>query len=274
MKILRALPLLSVLTLTTLASPSSHAAPPDVLAQNVEVDRTRPIVSYISPPHLFPTEGQSFERRNGQSGADSYRPLPAYDKPDGAIIGEVRMANVQCVGKEETPGCSARFGWYLQTAAGARFRLPVDDYEYNTGALVSYEASLAKGAATWSRIQYAKGAFWVSTAARDVVAYESKATQADNFDQWCDAPGKCAPVSRQMQDELARVRDGKYALDTCYDNAYTIEALVSAQGQRYYRVKLVDSQSGKPRPKLPKTGFIPVRTHSGAHTGSFSSVGC
>lgn len=271
MKILHALPLLSVLAL---ASVSSQAAPPDVLTQNVEVDRTRPIVSFISPPHLFPTEGQSFARRNGQSGTENYRPLPAYDKPDGTVIGDVRMANVQCVGKEEAPGCSARFGWYLQTAAGARFRLPVDDYEYNTGALVSYEASVPKGALTWSRIQYAKGAFWVGTSARDVVGYESKATQADNFDQWCDAPGKCAPLNRQMQDELARVRDGKYALDTCYDNAYTIEALVGAPGQQYYRVKLVDSQSGKPRPKLPKTGFIPVRTRSGAHTGSFSSVGC
>ncbi|WP_317205137.1 hypothetical protein [Janthinobacterium sp.] len=246
----------------------------DVFAQKAEPDERRAIAALVSPGQLFPVEGILIQSRGNPGAAASYRPLAAYDKPAGAAIGEVRMANAGCLRDFNADGCDAGYAWYLQTRAERRFRLAAGEYSYGTDALLSYRPSVRKGGALWSEIAYAEGSFWIATDAAERIAYEDLVHVADKFDRWCTAPGRCRPVSRAMAGQLARVRDGDVKLLSCYREAYEVAGWVAFRGRRYYRVALAKVEPGQAPARLPKSGYIPVRNRDGSHTGTFYSRGC
>lgn len=246
----------------------------DVFAQTAEADERRAIAAFVSPGQLFPVEGILFQSRGSPAEAVSYRPLAAYDKPAGAAIGEVRMANAGCLRDFNADGCDAGYAWYLQTRPDRRLRLPTGEYSYGTAALLSYRPSVRKGGALWSEIAYAQGSFWVATDAAERIDYEDLVHVADKFERWCTAPGRCRPVSRAMAGQLARVRDGDVKLLSCYREAYEVAGWVAFRGRRYYRVTLAKVEPGQAPARLPASGYIPARNRDGSHTGTFYPRGC
>ncbi|MPR05670.1 hypothetical protein [Microvirga tunisiensis] len=246
----------------------------DVLSQAVETADNRPIVSFVSPGHLFPVEGTAFYRRDLATQPEQYRPLPAYDSSNGAQIGDVRMLNAQCVNDADADECAIGYAWYLQLLDGTRYRLSVAEYSYETHGLVSYSPSLRTGETTWSVIVFAKGSFWVATADAEVIDYEDQVHLIDHLDTWCDALDQCGPVTPEMNAEMLRVHRGELRTSSCYPQAYEVDSVVAGRGTRYYKVNLVDFDEGVPPLNLPKSGFVPVRTLTGGHTGTFYPRGC
>lgn len=246
----------------------------DVFAEQPSPAKHRPVVSFISPGHLFPVEGTTFLRRDVTGMAETYRPLAAYAEPHGAKVGDVHLANAHCVPDQNAAGCEAGYAWFLQTSAGTRYRLAVQEYSYETSALVTYRASVRDHDRIWSQIDFAAGSFWVVTGPAEVIKYEQVATLVEGFDHWCIKPGQCRALTREMADELHRMRQGAYKVASCYPQAYEIAGRVTVRGRRYYKVVLVEIEKGHPQPKLPKSGFVPVHNRDGSHTGTFYSRGC
>lgn len=225
----------------------------------------RPIEHYISPPQLFPMEGQP---------RAPYLPFAAYDGPDGKIIGRV-IANLQPCGPQ-TPleECYKPFTWRLSLPDGTEIELPHDMVDYEQEAFVSYQPARIAAGKAWSKVEYEDGAFWIRTEADDIINYEERAAWVQDFDTWCDMPGKCAPVSPAMCKEIDKVVAGGYASLFPAPAPYEIEGVVTRNGKRYYQVKRTEVEPGTPEPRLPKTGYIPTRRKDGQHVGQFSPKGC
>jgi hypothetical protein len=232
------------------------------------------IVSFISPGHLFPVEGTVFSSRKDPLLSETYRPLAAYDKPHGVRIGDVKLANVECIGSWTKPSCGQGFDWYLQLEDGQRHSLAVAEYSYETSGLLSYAPSVPAQDGVWSEIPFPHGSFWVVTPAEAVITYEQVAYLIARFDQWCSAPGSCTPVSQQMADEVQKVAEGKFQLLGCFQEAYSITGIVGVNKERFYEVTLSAVEQNSPEPQLPKSGYIPVRNLDRSHTGTFYSRGC
>lgn len=230
----------------------------------------RPVESFVAPSHLFPMEGTAFMDEAGNPVA--YAPLAAWDAPGGRRLGEVRLEQPGCVLKPDAKECAQGLRWHLQTSSGALHAVPTREFRYEGAGLVSYVPSVRLGKEVWSRIEYARGSFWVNTPA--VVPYESLATVITSFDLWCARPGQCAAPSKEMLAEVARVDNGEFRVAGCYSHAYLAEGIVTHGGKRYYRASLVEIEPGAKQPKLPRTGFVPVRRVDGTHTGDFYSRGC
>jgi hypothetical protein len=232
-----------------------------------------PVESFISPGHLFPVEGTAFLLPNGiESG--SYRPLPAYDKPGGRVIGEVALVNPHCVTANPPADCEQGLTWELRLKSGQTAALDTAEYSYETRALVSYGLSIdAPNGVAWSPIPYAQGTFWVSTAKPDVHRFEDLVTFVEELEQWCTVPGKCAAPSAEMTRELGRLTSGELVLLSVAP-AYNVTGIVTREGQRYYRLELPDLDPRSPPTSLPKVGYTPVRNKAGGHSGTFSPRGC
>lgn len=232
-----------------------------------------PIESFVSPGHLFPSEGTAFLLPNG-AGPGTYQPLPAYDKPGGRVIGEVVLRNPHCVTTQSVAGCEEGLVWALNLKSGRSLVLETAEYSYGTDALISFGKSLdAPNGTAWSPISVAKGTFWVITSKVDVYRFEELASFVEEPEQWCTVPGKCAALSSEMKLELERARSGQVVFLTCYPG-YHISGIVTREGERYYRLERPELDAGSPPTSLPKVGFTPVRNSAGAHTGAFSSRGC
>lgn len=233
---------------------------------------TRPIEGFVAPAHLFPMEGTAFMDETGKS--VPYAPLTAWSDPGGARVGEIRMSRPECVARHELKECDRPPEWLLHTSAGVSHALPTREFRYEGEGLVTYRAPVRKDAAVWSAIEYAGGVVWVSTPAAAVFPYESLATVIGGLDRWCPRPGECSAPTAAMRTEMAKVANGEFRLAGCYPHAYTIEGVLSHQGQRYYKATLVEVEPGTRQPMLPKIGFVPVRRQDGSHSGTFYSRGC
>lgn len=225
----------------------------------------RPIENYISPPQLFPEDSTL---------RAPYLPLPAFDHPNGKVIGKVIAELTPCPPQSGASACAIPQAWYLQLAGGHRVELHHEMVGYDREALVSYKPTLFNKGTAWSNIEYDGGAFWTRTAAADVSNYESLATWPQNFETWCSQPAKCSPLSATMRKELARVAAGEFELRSIGQQAYEIKGIVTYGGRRYYKLALAASEAGSPKPALPKKGYIPTRARNGRHTGDFSPKGC
>jgi hypothetical protein len=234
---------------------------------------TPPVESFVSPGHLFPSEGTTFLHPNGE-GNGTYRPLSAHDKPGGRVIGEVVLRNPHCVTTQPPVGCEDGLVWALNLKSGRSLVLETAEYSYGTDSLIAYGPSLdAPNGAAWSPITAAKSTFWVSTPKVDVHRFEELASFVEEPEQWCTVPGKCAPLSAEMKSELKRVQSGQVVLLTCY-LGYNISGIVTREGARYYRLERPELDASSPPTSLPKVGFTPVRKSDGSHTGTFSPRGC
>jgi hypothetical protein len=233
-----------------------------------------PVTAYISPGHLFPVEGTLFQERGENLTPSRYRPLPAHAGPGGARIGEVRLERPECVGPEQPPTCAGSVPqWRLHTEQGSHV-LEVAEYSYETLALVTRYPVVRRGARTWARIDSAGGAVWVAVPAASVFLHERLAHVVGDFDSWCRSPGQCAEVPPTIRAEVARVAAGAFELESCYPEAYEIQAVVATSGRRYYRVTRAPVRANSPAPALPREGYVPVRKRDGSHTGSFYPRGC
>jgi len=265
---------LSILGLT-ISAHAMDATSGSALPNQAEKSGSRgPIVSFVSPGSLFPVEGTIFARRDGSLTGESYRPLSAYSQPKGNPIGEVRLVNPSCVTAPNGLGCEQGYAWFLNLNDGTRHRLAVVEYSYETSALPTYSPSVHDGPIFWSAIDYAGGVFWVATGGEDVIPFEKVAQVIDHFDTWCDSPERCGPVLPQMAEELIRIGRGEVKFATCYSQPYEIQGVISASANHLYHVSLPEIEPGSPEPRLPRSGFIPVRNKDGSHTGTFYSRGC
>jgi hypothetical protein len=225
----------------------------------------RPVENYISPPQLFPEEGTA---------RAPYVPLPAYDRPDGKLIGQITAKLTPCAPLKPPEECDQPPSWNLELRDGRRIELHHEMVGYDQEALVSYEPARIAAGKAWTHIAYDGGAFWTVTDAKDVSNHEAIATWIQDFDTWCSQPGKCAPVTPAMRTEIDLMRNGGYALTALGNETYRIDGVAHHGGRRYYKVSIVESEPGKPQPQLPKTGYIPTRGKDGAHVGLFYPKGC
>ena len=229
------------------------------------------LVSYVSPAQLFPVEGEAFQSRvDGRTVA--YAPLPAYDRPRGKRVGEVRIADSACFHQGRIGQCADELRWELVGTDGARQELRAEEYSYATLALPSYRRSVVDAGGVWSRLATGTGEFWVRTPAAEVFAYERLATYLGRFDRWCDGRGRCRPVGRAMAAAVRRfeARSG----DDLPGGAYQIVGRVRRGGVHYYRVELAPVRPGQSRGGLPRSGLVPVHNRDGSHTGAFYPRGC
>lgn len=204
----------------------------------------------------------------------TYRPLPAYDKPSGRVIGEIVLVNPHCVSQTPPADCEQGLAWELRLKSGRGIALPTAEYSYGTDALVARGKSIdAPNGMAWSPVTTSRGIFWVSTLKQEVHRFEELASFVEELDQWCTLPGKCAAPSPEMVRELERVRAGEVVLLSC-NLGYNITGIVTREGERYYRLERPDLDAGSAPTSLPKVGFTPVRTKAGAHSGAFSPRGC
>lgn len=227
--------------------------------------RTRPIESYISPAQLFPQE---------MALRAPYAPMRVFDRPDGKVTGKVVAELTPCPPPAGEQVCVVPQAWHLELADGRRVELHHEMVGYDQDAFISYQPTIFKKGAAWSRIEYQGGAFWMRTAAKDVSNYEALAAWAEDLDTWCARPGECGPLSPAMRKELARVAAGEFQLQSISQQAYQITGIVKHGGRRYYKVSLSKADAGSRGPALPKTGYIPTRRKDGAHAGHFSPKGC
>jgi hypothetical protein len=263
--ILRCLPTLLVLAVS-LVSPTVVAEP--------DKGAEKAIVSFVSPGHLFPVEGTAFHHRSDPTASETYRPLTAYDKVGGSRIGEVKMADPACVGASTEPRCDQGHAWDLELLDGSRRRLQVGEHSYETNGLLSYVPGIQGPGGVWSQIESSHGPFWVVTPPEEVIPFEQLVHVIERFDRWCESPGVCTPVSREMAAEVRKIDEGQFQLAGCYQHAYEVTGIVSAGGERYYQVSVSKVEEGSREPRLPKSSFIPVRNLDGSHTGTFYSRGC
>lgn len=233
----------------------------------------RPVEAFVSPTHLFPVEGAAFLETNSVQPVQ-YRPLDAYDKPSGQLIGRVHLDNLHCISGHPPATCNQGLKWVLRLESGKAVALEPAEFGYETMGLVSYGKSLDAGPDTiWSPIKYETGTFWVRTAATAVHRFEELVTHVESLQEWCSAPGTCTAPSAEMSRELARMKSGQLLVAGC-TSAYEVTGIVSHRGKRYYKLQLPEFDSSSPRTSLPKTGFTPMRDRTGGHTGSFSPRGC
>lgn len=220
---------------------------------------------FISPAQLFPSEG---------AWNAPYAPMPVFDRPFGKRTGQVSANFEPCPESRPPDNCTYPGGWTLERDAGGRYPLRTEEVGYEQPALVSYRAPLFDGAMRWSKVQYDGGAFWIHTPATDVTEYESLAAWIEDVETWCDRPGACRPATAAMRADIARVKSGEVALQSCGGVLYEIEGIVRHRGKRYYKVKLFEVEPGSPPLHLPRAGYIPTRRANGAHASEYYSRGC
>ncbi len=220
-----------------------------------------PIEAFVSPPSLFPVDGQF----GTHPGAPKYRPIPAYDAPNGAAVGTIVTVAAKCT------DCQQAEEAFFVMKNGSRHALEVGEWSYDTKGLVTRAPVVASGKTTWSKITYASGAVWVSSVPAEVHPFEILAHRIDKFDEFCTAPDKCAPLSAQMK---ADVKKFEAATQSCFGEVYNVKKVVGSGTRRFYQVELAELPPDAPPSRLPAKGYIPVRAKDGQHTGTFDPRGC
>jgi hypothetical protein len=217
------------------------------------------IEAYIAPPLLFPEDGEYPE-----GAARLYKPFPVHASPDGKLVGHVHTNYATCNAE-----CKGHGATGLVMLDGRRIPLKPEQWGYATMGLVTFEPSVIKGKAAWSKVLYEGGEFWITTPKKDIHQYEPMVQRVADFDTLCTKPGKCEDVSEAMSKQMNQL-----SFHSCFTEAYNVTRIVTADGERYYQVALAEFERPAFKVTLPRKAFVPVRNKDGKHTGVFDPMGC
>lgn len=206
--------------------------------------------------------------------AIAYEPVEVFDSPEGLRIGHLVLDHPEYARKTQS-SCSFRPVAHFRPEGRANM-LPVHlmDVGYEEPALAVFKAQ-PLSSRLWVQGRTQLGHFWVPVdQGRQYLSLERDLKQGlGSFTETCDELGRCTPVAARVE-QLA-LQAGEERQDTCYGNAYEVEAIVTLPGGRAaYQVRLATTLEPKYEGKLPGTAFVPTYDFRGKWTGFFYSRGC
>lgn len=226
----------------------------------------------VSPASLF-LGGDVLDRSGGKR--VRYRPVIAYDRPEGTPIGKVLTTKPECFRLSAMPeSCAGAGAPFLVTKDGHQYALEADQWGYEEYGLRTNDPQVSRGKTTWSRIAYEGGAFWMPAARAEVRHRVDLNTVAGDFETFCTKPGICVPLTPKMQTELQLFKEGKIRVAGCYPEPYEIQKVVTAKGARFYQAKLTELLDDGSKLSLPTFTYIPTKNKDGSPTGTFYARGC
>lgn len=221
----------------------------------------RPVEAFVAPAALF---GSPDGRSTSPSG------LPAYERPGGRTVGQVRQEPDGCDAGPEQSTCvwPPTYKLWL-VGGGGSTAVETGEWSYEQLGLITYARPRLQGGVAWTAIAAGDHTVWIRSLPDEVHEYERLATLVEAPPLLCAQPGKgcTAPTPAELK-EMARLAP----LVSCYPSPYTITDVVARAGRRYYRLE-IDNLDGR-HTSLRQPVYVPTRTPGNQHTGTFYARGC